>query len=130
MTAKDTAALVLAGAMMLGATASLTALANEGYGYDAESPADCSAEYPIYEVFEDGSRGCFRVDTPGYDEWDAGEWERAMLNDPDYDREALLRDFGVTLDEAIELGWIDAPATTIAPYIEPVTRPSLPRTGN
>lgn len=108
------------------------------YGYTAFSSADCTAEYPVFETFEDGSAGCYREAEP---EWQPGEYERIMLNDPEYDQQDVLDSLDVTYEEAVAFGWIAggeyAPEDTSEqdhsveePTTEPTTaKPGLPKAG-
>lgn len=90
-------------------------------GYEAGSSAECTTEFPVFETFEDGSAGCYREAEP---EWQPGEFERIMLNDPEYDQDETLRTLGVTYEEAVALGWI-----TVEPTTGPTAKPGLPKAG-
>lgn len=98
------------------AVAALVALtpvvvAHADYGNEATSPAGCTAEFPIFEVFEDGSSGCFATDTPGLQEWEDGEFEEALAKEGWEGSDEPLREY-------------EAKSVEYAP------RPSLPHTGN
>lgn len=98
------------------------------YGYAASSPAECNDEYPVFETFDDGSTGCYRGPEP---EWQPGEYERLMLNDPQYDQQDVLESLGVTYEEAVAFGWIAGDEyAPEEPTTEPtVAKPGLPKTG-
>lgn len=114
------------------------------YGYTATSPKECTADYPLFEVFEDDSAGCFRMDTPGLEGWAPGDFEQAILNDPQYDTHEALAILGITYDEAVEYGWLAPQAPQVPQEADPAkvqgttpepsegrsVRPSLPSTGN
>lgn len=107
--------LITAGIVLV-AGASL-AHADGPYGYDAAGPEECTAEFPVFQSFEDGSAGCFREDTPALQPWEPGEYESSLLNDDDY---------AWSPEERAEL----EAATEGTPYDQtPQHRPNLPKTG-
>lgn len=95
-----------------------TAHADGPYGFNASSPEECTPEYPVHRLFEDGSAGCYRADTPGVREepWEAGEFESLLLESDGYDLSPTER-AGLRA------------ATEGTPYESPRHRPGPPKTG-
>lgn len=104
-----------------------TAHADGPYGFNASSPEECTAEYPVHVLFEDGSAGCYRADTPGVREepWEAGEFESLLLESEGYD---LTPEERAGLEAATEGTPYESPKTKAK---TPPTqhRPGLPKTG-
>lgn len=76
--------------MLIARIASISLLTIAGWGVsgvaladfiDTSNPADCTAEFPTFESFEDGSSGCFKADLPGLQEWAPGEFEKALARE-------------------------------------------------
>lgn len=100
-----------------------TAHADGPYGFNATGPEECTAEFPVYQSFEDGSAGCYREDTPGLQPWQPGEYESALLADNDY---AWSPEERAELEAATEGTPYESPKTEAKPTQH---RPSLPKTG-
>lgn len=100
-----------------------TAHADGPYGFNASSPEECTAEYPIHRLFEDGSAGCYREDTPGLGVWEAGEFESLLLESEGYD---LTPEERAGLEAATEGTPYESPKTKAKPTQH---RPGLPKTG-